>query len=237
MHSPESSNSQRAFKRGYVACVSCRARKSRCIIKDKPPCSKCEREHRECRFDHRPKGPKHREAPKWTNNDMGNQSSESMNPRRPSTVTDHGSPTNAAPQHQSTAMDTTYPVEGTGFTISPSNPGHSLYDRVRSTIVTGSNDALDILSDAAGPQHSVAGSTPSQARLPNNVISTGPTVQPGGFHGLGFTITSLSEPDDATLDLWDKCRFVREGCFTAQEAVTYIDLYGQVTPFCCHSSY
>lgn len=38
---------------------------------------------------------------------------------------------------------------------SPSVTNHSLYDRVRSTIVTGTNDALDILSDAALPQHRV----------------------------------------------------------------------------------
>lgn len=47
---------------------------------------------------------------------------------------------------------------------------------------------------------------------------------PGEYSGLGFTITALSEADDATLDMWDKCRFVRQGWFTAQEAVTYIDL-------------
>ena len=145
-----------------------------------------------------------------------------MNPRWPSN--DHEPLRNPELQHQIVVADP-FLADNSGLSISPNNTGHSLYDRVRSTIVTGSNDALDILSDAAGPQHSIAGSTPSQARLPNSVISSGPKVQPGGFNGLGFTITTLSEPDDATLDLWDKCRFVRQGCLTAQEAVTYIDLY------------
>lgn len=113
----------------------------------------------------------------------------------------------------------------TGLTQSPNNTTHSLYDRVRSSIVTGTNDALDILSDAVGQQHSVAGSTPSQVQQPSNLTQgPGPVIAPGGSHGLGFTMTALSQPDEATLDLWDKCRFVRQGWFTAQEAVTYIDL-------------
>ncbi|RSM18726.1 hypothetical protein CDV31_002446 [Fusarium ambrosium] len=205
MESPGPSGSQRSFKRSYVACVSCRTRKSRCIVKDKPPCTKCEREHRECRFDHRQRGPKHREPPKWTQQDaaIGLSASE----HRP------------LPQVHPDVSLGTYQGEALGFSKSPNNnTRHSLYDRVRSSIVTGTNDALDILSDAVDRQRSVAASTPSQ---PTNV----PRVTPGGLNGVGFTITALSEPEDSTLDLWDKCRFVRQGLFTAQEAVTYMDLF------------
>nr|RBQ85572.1 hypothetical protein FVER53263_10513 [Fusarium verticillioides] len=205
MESPDHSSSTRQFKRSYVACVSCRARKSRCIIKDNPPCAKCAREHRECRFDRRPRAPKHRDAPKWT---RGNVNA-----------------VDAAPAAQPVQAANHSPSENLGFNSSPNNTNHALYNRVQSTIVTGTNDALDFLSSAAG-QHSIAGSAPSQGHpSASNVQSDGPKVVSGGSNGVGFTITALSEPDDACLDMWDKCRFVRQGWFTAQEAVTYIDLF------------
>ncbi|KAL2675646.1 hypothetical protein Neosp_011836 [[Neocosmospora] mangrovei] len=209
MESPGSSGNQRSFKRSYVACVSCRSRKSRCIVKDKPPCTKCEREHRECRFDHRQRGPKHREPPKWTQQEAATTSRQRPLPE----VQLPG----ASPKQLDVSLGG-YQGDALGFSQSPNNTSHSLYDRVRSSIVTGTNDALDILSDAVDRQRSVAASTPSQ---PTN----GPRITPGGFNGVGFTITALSEPEDSTLDLWDKCRFVRQGLFTAQEAVTYMDLF------------
>ncbi|KAM0316749.1 hypothetical protein ACHAPQ_011225, partial [Fusarium lateritium] len=203
MESPDNPSSTRPFKRSYVACVSCRARKSRCIIKDNPPCAKCAREHRECRFDHRPRAPKHRDAPKWTHGETTAMETEAIAPQNP------------LPQDNRDAP---------GFNTSPGSSNHPLYDRVQSTIVTGTNDALNFLSNAAGQRHSIAGSTPSQANpLTGNGQPEGPRVVSGGHNGVGFTITALSEPDDACLDMWDKCRFVRQGWFTAQEAVTYID--------------
>ncbi|CAI6098752.1 unnamed protein product [Clonostachys chloroleuca] len=214
----DASSNQRSFKRGYVACVSCRARKSRCIVKEKPPCSKCAREHRECRFDHRPRAPKHREPPKWTQSEQpSDTASKQAEPAAPY----------ASPQNPDIALDSykALPQDVRPLGHSPNNANQTLYDRVRSTIVTSTNDALDILSDAAGQQHSVAGSTPSQPQPPSALQNAGPTVIPGEYSGLGFTITALSEADDATLDMWDKCRFVRQGWFTAQEAVTYIDLF------------
>ncbi|KAJ5368338.1 uncharacterized protein N7496_008098 [Penicillium cataractarum] len=50
----------------------------------------------------------------------------------------------------------------------------------------------------------------------------------------GQTIVSgLSRPSEEVLDLWwDNCNFVRDGWLTAQEAVTYLDLFSQyLAPF------
>ncbi|TDZ39590.1 hypothetical protein C8035_v005360 [Colletotrichum spinosum] len=101
-----------------------------------------------------------------------------------------------------------------------------------STLVTGSNDALDILSDAASILHNatitpLSGPPSTQPAPPS---SDAPTAVPaesnrGSQSGVGFVILSLSEPTDATLNLWDKCRFVRQGWFTSQEAVTCSDLF------------
>ncbi|KAH6876743.1 hypothetical protein B0T10DRAFT_448242 [Thelonectria olida] len=227
MQSPDSSSNRRSFKRSYVACVPCRERKSRCIIKEKPPCSKCAREHRECRFDRRPKAPKHREAPKWTQPDAtAKQAEPSASQQRP--LADEVRQPSTSPQNLDITLSDYHGLQGevTSLTQSPNNTNQTLYDRVRSTIVTGTNDALDVLSDAAGQHHSVARSSPSRLQQSANIVHTaGPKVVSGGSHGLGYTITALSEPDDATLDMWDKCRFVRQGWFTGQEAVTYIDLF------------
>ncbi|TEA22555.1 hypothetical protein C8034_v002925 [Colletotrichum sidae] len=105
-----------------------------------------------------------------------------------------------------------------------------------SILVTGSNDALDILSDAASILHN-ATITPSSgppSTQPAAPSSDTPTAVPaesnrGSQSGVGFVSLSLSEPTDATLDLWDKCRFVRQGWFTSQEAVTFFKYLSPLT--------
>jgi hypothetical protein len=106
MESPDHSSSirTRQFKRSYVACVSCRARKSRCIIKDNPPCAKCAREHRECRFDRRPRAPKHRDAPEWTRRNV----------------------MDVAPVSQTVQAANPSPSEDLGFNSSPNNTNNPL---------------------------------------------------------------------------------------------------------------
>lgn len=88
-------------------------------------------------------------------------------------------------------------------------------DRMISTVTTSSADALNLLFTSTQP--GVASEARSDgAKLPTVVKAT---------QGIGLTISQLSDPSDEVLDMWDKCRFVRQGWFTAQEAVTYVDLY------------
>ena len=223
MDNPEPSSSIRPFKRTYVACSSCRAHKSKCIIKDKPPCSKCQREHRECTFDKKARGPKHRAPPKWTTPTMEEDVSDSVMLQDP--PPDGGGDSSVFGIPPAVGFQGGTP----GSNPSPNAAGHSLYDRVRTSVVTSSNDALGILSDAARLHHpqdipTTSGPLSTGTSVQQAPPQTNPGVTPGGFNGLGFTITRLSQPEDPTLDLWDKCRFVRQGWFTAQEAVTYIDL-------------
>lgn len=96
------------------------------------------------------------------------------------------------------------------------------------SLVKGSNDALDVLSEVAGVLHHTAisplvpnQSCDSSCHVP---VAVPANERPDCHRGVGFRILALSEPTDATLDMWDKCRFVRQGWFTSQEAVTYIDL-------------
>lgn len=92
----------------------------------------------------------------------------------------------------------------------------------------GSNDALDVLSEVAGVLHNAAVS-PLVEPIPSQSTTSDPVAVPANerpdcHRGVGFHILALSEPTDSTLDMWDKCRFVRQGWFTSQEAVTYVDL-------------
>lgn len=219
------------FRRTYVACDSCRSRKVRCTVGDKPPCAKCRREHRDCRFDRRPTAPKHRDRPTWAK----------PSPSQPS-PSDHASiasgspgglvtqpPQESAPPH---ATAPTNPPEGGGseWRRGSIHGNPSLSDRVITRLVKGSNDALDVLSEVAGVLHNPAISpleslSTRPSHSPQHVPVAVPANERSDCHsGVGFHILALSEPSDAILDMWDKCRFVRQGWFTSQEAVTYIDL-------------
>lgn len=90
----------------------------------------------------------------------------------------------------------------------------SLSDRMVSTVMTNSTEALDLLFNTSQPE---------QGRHAQVNASPEPRISHSST-GVGFVIISLSEPADEVLDIWDKFRFVRQGWITAQEAVTYIDL-------------
>ncbi|CAG9981091.1 unnamed protein product [Clonostachys byssicola] len=254
----KSSPKSRRFKRSYVACVSCRLRKVRCIINGDPPCAKCRREHRECEFDHRPKAPKQREPPKWAKRNQDNRAAVVPPEDREQWIQNHhGQPS----QSDLVAGPGIPPINGTTDAhrvaedaihgrVSPRSQ-ELLYNRVIATPLTGTHDALEVLSDAV-PRGELSVDLGTQAitpLLPHNSASSpaqGPTVISTTGGGLGFTVSVLSSPNEATLDLWDRSRFVRQGWFTAQEAVTYIDLfYKYLSPlsavilddFCSHSAH
>ncbi|KAK7224673.1 hypothetical protein V2G26_012676 [Clonostachys chloroleuca] len=253
----KSSPKSRMFKRSYVACVSCRVRKVRCIINGDPPCAKCHREHRECEFDHRPKAPKQREPPKWAKRAHYRAAAVPPEDGEPWIQDHHGQ----SPQSDFVAGRGIPPIDGaTNVYRVTEDAIHArasprsqelLYNRVIATPLTGTHDALEVLSDAVPrgePAVDLGAQTVTPSLSHNSAPSPaqGPTVIPTTTGGLGFTVSVLSSPDEATLDLWDRSRFVRQGWFTAQEAVTYIDLfYKYLSPlsavilddFCSHSTH
>jgi Zn(2)-Cys(6) binuclear cluster domain-containing protein len=152
-------------KRGYVACDSCRSRKVRCIIEGEPPCVKCDREHRVCKFDRRPKTTKHRDPPRWASRSTaGTSESEPSHPQEDVTEPRPRSrqQTDIPPMEYSPRGAFLYPGHTPSATSdskrgqtgqTSQTPNTSLSDKVVSAIVTGSHDALDVLSDAAGFRH------------------------------------------------------------------------------------
>ena len=105
------------------------------------------------------------------------------------------------------------------------------------TVVASGNDALNILFEAATAQDQEDGAL-NEADEPHRVGS-----KPSGPNGKArstprdFESPATSEPPPRsvgpvhisdvapeTLSVWEACRFVKMGWFTAREAVTFVDL-------------
>lgn len=217
-HVTTTQNANRPFKRGYVACVGCRSRKVRCVLGNKPPCTKCVREHRECVFQNTRKPGKHREAPRWTEEH-----------RRPTTQAGQvNQDLTTRPAIADSVNLDDQRVHEAAFEISQPGPrnidndGQFLSHRVMSSILARPSDALDVLFDAARSEHSPH-REPGAPRQKTGFQSVASQETSGSKSGQ-ISVSELSRPSEEVLDLWDRCRFVRQGWFTAQEAVTYLDL-------------
>ncbi|KAH8731615.1 hypothetical protein GQ44DRAFT_722568 [Phaeosphaeriaceae sp. PMI808] len=215
-------SSQRRFRRGYMACVLCRAHKVRCVLGTGPPCSKCRREHRECVFERANRGPRTREAPQWA---------EPVQLADP-TATENGEQhdhTNTAVASESSRDDppVTEVVEPINARRSSSNntprlqvpaqPPSSLLDRTMCP-----NETLAFFnelhrSEGDGSAGSATVSTPPTQSNPH----------PPSVH-------ELSQVDDEALHAWKEIPFVRLGWFTAREAFTYWDMEVSLTALLFH---
>ncbi|KAK0101082.1 hypothetical protein ONS95_012934 [Cadophora gregata] len=244
---------EKAYMRTYVACANCRARKVKCIIGARPPCAKCQREHRECVFDDQKRSQKRsqkrRKPPVWS--DVEATSGQSPD----------GLPEDAGPQSRGDAASTNQeynlpskdpktvgiaPVAAQYDVPIGRQATQPLTDKVIRAVVAKPGDALNLLFDASQPmeQHSNFNRREHGLQNPESInddISIQRLADPTGSRnnvyqnfelpastpGLTPAVSTLSYPTDDVMDVWDKCRFVRQGWFTSQEAVTYIDLFYQ----------
>lgn len=87
------------------------------------------------------------------------------------------------------------------------------------TVVSCSKDALRLLFKAAEQQDPDGLETDQQGNSPVTPLTNHSTASFNPPPPVG-----LSEPAQETLELWSRHRFVRQGWFSAREAVTYIDL-------------
>ncbi|KAL2702931.1 hypothetical protein AAEP93_007229 [Penicillium crustosum] len=100
------------------------------------------------------------------------------------------------------------------------------------TVVSSGNDALNILFEAATAQEDNSPDTSSESLA--EPPSAGPSTQDRtpGNHDFAFESVArvihpvkLSDATQDTLNVWEACRFVKMGWFSAREAVTFIDLF------------
>ncbi|CAG8238950.1 unnamed protein product [Penicillium salamii] len=107
----------------------------------------------------------------------------------------------------------------------------SLSNSMMRTVVASGNDALNILFEAATAQED--GHTDTTPESINGAPSTGPShvLTPGKYDAAFEPVTrvirpvQLSNAAQDTLNIWEACRFVKMGWFTAREAVTFVDLF------------
>lgn len=108
------------------------------------------------------------------------------------------------------------------------------------TVVSSGNDALNILFEAATVHENSGGLADGVDSIAHRDKSGNITSHGGSATGLNgdeahiiapcspisktHSLDKLSNSTEEVLRIWETCRFVRMGWFTAREAVTYIDL-------------
>ncbi|KAJ5825596.1 hypothetical protein N7474_002734 [Penicillium riverlandense] len=103
------------------------------------------------------------------------------------------------------------------------------------TVVASGNDALNILFEAATAhdQENHLNDTTPESTSGNASLGPKKRTTPRNYDSPAVfepmpTVRRPVEISDAareTLDIWEACRFVKQGWFTAREAVTFIDMF------------
>ncbi|KAI6753934.1 hypothetical protein HG530_013110 [Fusarium avenaceum] len=242
---PTMSPQQRHFRRGYVACGLCRAHKVRCVLGSEPPCAKCRREHRQCVFDGPKRGPRTRGAPRWA---TGESTTGSHEQQKSQQATD----TNSNVNHSSTTAsqgcicDDTAPVPRVSRP-GPANAQQNPCNDVPPHLQVPAHSPTSLLERAINPNETLAFlDAPSTASQGDGSAGSA-TLSPPPLHPNLHKpvecdgklrhppiVHELSRVDDAALvEVWSQIPFVRLGWFTAEEALTYFDLfYRHLAPFC-----
>ncbi|KAF7506937.1 hypothetical protein GJ744_011068 [Endocarpon pusillum] len=210
------------FQRAYKACIACRRRKARCDlgINSSPPCARCRREHRECVFS----SERNYNSVKRHKNDQDGRRSftNRLNHTRylEAAVDGRGSDT-VAHEGEHQLSTETHSQDAT--------PKANLAKSVMQTVVSNGNDALNILFEAAAHQeladHAQFPKSPPPGPAP--VYDTPRSVLSLDTAASASRVVKLSQPNHETLKLWSQTRFVMNGWLSAQEAVTFIDLFFQ----------
>lgn len=154
----------------------------------------------------------------------------------------------ASPQNGHSSQSVISPeAEAEGSARSQTSPGHVYQGRHRSnsslassmmrTVVASGNDALNILFEAATAQNQddtpatdasppMDGGSRSGHSNAKERATPGIHASPATFESVPRAIppTDISDATQETLTVWDACRFVKMGWFTAREAVTFVDL-------------
>ncbi|KAL3467012.1 hypothetical protein BJX64DRAFT_205298 [Aspergillus heterothallicus] len=199
--SPKTNNGP--YKRGYIACVRCRSRKVRCVLDSEPPCAKCRREHRQCVFRTERMSHRRRQPPSWAKEHLEVQDS-------PRPIPD----------------DPTLPVD--------CSPGRSFIERAMINIAPQPRPFQSPLNLLNGEGVSDTYHTPVEASttmIPNITGEDAKNKLPHPSepaiisHPLPGTVVWLSKVEKETLCVWNTYNLVRQRWFTAQEAITYLDLF------------
>jgi hypothetical protein len=97
------------------------------------------------------------------------------------------------------------------------------------TVVSSGNDALNLLFEAAayGQQDNNSQETNLQQRGTPTTQRPRPTRSTGalGTSPAAPAPVEISDSTEEVIHIWEACRFVKMGWFTAREAITFVDLF------------
>ncbi|OJJ76742.1 hypothetical protein ASPBRDRAFT_204291, partial [Aspergillus brasiliensis CBS 101740] len=209
--------------RVYQACEPCRLKKVKCNLGSvdspaDPPCARCRREGKECIFT----ATRKRVLP-----DADSHSFLLRNKRRKHTA---GSPDSAPPRHDS---DTARPqgedstqndsTQDDHRTDSPAIRARSSEDLVHDVAYT-EEDALKLLYRAGTT------STVRDVHSPRLQRDGKPSADQN--QSTSPNVPDLSVGREQALEAWSHVRFIRDGLFSAEEALFYIEFfYEHLEPF------
>ncbi|KAH7144519.1 hypothetical protein B0J13DRAFT_555417 [Dactylonectria estremocensis] len=241
----------RDFRRVYKACELCRRKKIKCVV-DGPgtSCLRCQRELSECIFSpersHRKRTISTRPAASTFKeaDSMSASSSPVFSPQRSDvpipeqlstlhTGDGFGLPLQYDAQDSSELPAAVTEPQLSGLTRTRSIPvagAGDLTDSVMRTLVSNGNDAMKILFQAATEHARIDGDTaandPLASRALANMASS--TASPENIPSVTATGPIYFSPASYDiLKVWRAFRFTRMGWFTAQEAITYVDLFSK----------
>lgn len=198
------------YQRAYKACVPCRQRKVKC---DLGPghynriCKRCDKLKLECHFT--------AQKP-WSRKGKG------MRPTQVGTVNTYlrltglGSTKENSELHVATRVQDMDQggLSGSQPALGEPANGTGISTTVLQKPVSSGKDALDILFDAAVQQKGNSLSSTATTR-----DTTPPETSPPCRESILSDI-----PESEVLRIWQGCRFVKGGWFSAKEAVLFIDL-------------
>lgn len=232
---------QQEFQRAYRACLTCRKRKSRCELSAEDyaankPCARCRRELKQCVFTaERPPRPGRRAqaspildqalgaGQRRRVNRVGRQTPASRYPHPLSegriTASHATTPKSAGSAGPFNGPSTSSPL------ASSNREGGSLNgDALVRTVVSSGHDALNLLFEAA---HHGDGQHPNENQMDPPVYSGSPsTLQARSMQTPSASSyrSRVPDPTSDVLQVWNACRFVKMGWFSAGEAVYLVDM-------------
>ncbi|KAL5046084.1 hypothetical protein BDW71DRAFT_214789 [Aspergillus fruticulosus] len=204
------SSTQYTFQRAYKACIPCRRRKVKCEPEPEPHqrCKRCQKMSLECRFSSKQPWSRKRSTGEGETQVVHCASLEYE--QRVTGRLGGAAATTTATAVAAIAESHERSPSNSALASAPAGlkNGECISTTVLQKQVASGNDALDILFDAAAHGG-------SSARV---------------GHGHATVLEDTSSPfdvrsEDNVLKIWEGCRFVKMGWFTAEEALMYTDWF------------
>ncbi|VUC27066.1 unnamed protein product [Clonostachys rosea] len=199
------------YRRSYKACLACRQRKSRCELgrgwTPGAPCRRCQRQMKECIF------PSERVGSKETTKEASLTS-------RPAAREAEENPSSII-----VGVDRSPRQDGPNTQPSPtSGAGEgNVSNSVMRTMISSGNDALEALFEPVRQTHQVEQNTSWEHESSGDTLPLPMAATPHGSE----TSRRLKGPNSSSsvLEMWNACRFVKQGWFSAEEAVFLVDMF------------